>query len=137
MRTIVITGLLIAVFGLWTVSAETWAQLRNRANAMSNAVFAARADPGFDIWNHTDRIAAVWATHDWVFDAFVNMRDNHPSLSQQERDRYQLFLVTHRLELERMEAALFRLDARTFNTIRSRHAHWFNHLRNGGTITFR
>ena len=137
MRKIVMAGLLIAVFGIMSVSAETWEQFRNRANRMSDAVVAARFDSGFDIWNHNDRIAAVWATHQWVFSAFVNIRDNFPGLSQQEQNRYQLLLVMHRIQLEEMEAAITRFSAVTFNNIRSRYSHWYNHLRNGGTINFR
>jgi len=133
----ILIGLLIAVVGLGSVSAETWAQFRSRANRMSNAVAAALADPGFETGRNHDTMGAVWATHDWLFDAFVSIRDNYPGLSQQERTMYQLFVLLHRDMAEEMEALIIRADARTFNAIRSRHTHWFNHLRNGGIINFR
>ena len=134
---VIMLGLLLTSFAALSLSAETWDQYLNRVNIMSDAVIQAMANPAFRIQDSNDRIGAVWATHEWCFWAYVNIRDNYPNLPQQEKNKYALFAEIHRVEVNKLEEIIYRFSTSTFNNIVDRYNYWIDHLKNGGTITFR
>ena len=118
------------------MSAETWEQYINRVNRMSEAVIQAMANPSFRMQDSNDRIGAVWATHEWCRIGYLNIRNDAPGLSQQQRNWYSINADLHRVEVDKLENIIYRFSTATFNSIVARYNHWINHLNSGGTIRF-
>jgi len=137
MRKIVMAGLLLAVFGIMSVSAETWEQARDRVERMSDAVFLARNELyRMRARASNDQIGAFAATHLWISDVTRHWA-NAPSLTQAERNRYLRMSEIHREQFENLRRLINQMSMAAQNNIIDRAEHWQRHLNNGGTINFR
>ena len=138
MRKVLITGLLIAVFGLGSVSAEPWEQFRRRAETMTRNVHVGINRGNHNTWS-IDKWGALLATYDWLEFAYGQIYRNAPNLSAEQRRIYGNLYRRNAQQLQemvRLNGIVFGGNVSATNRIRDRWGHWFDHLNHGGTISF-
>jgi len=127
--------LLMAVLGLVSVSAETWAQFIDRTHLMENNFQTGISRGHWSTWSN-DKWAALMATTYWLEGAYEDIFKNAPHLTQYERDIYRGIWQRRRTQSDDMKrlldlAGLSNSDRRE---IVRRWEYWEEHLEKGGTI---
>jgi len=136
-KKIVLLAMFLTVFGLVSVSAETWKEFMNRVTIMTFNI-AIGTDNGYWLEWSTDKWGALLATAGWLEDACEDISKNAPGLTQNERDGWRELLITSRMRTKEL-VRLYNLaitNQRTRDTVLKRVDYWLNHLNNGGTINF-
>jgi hypothetical protein len=135
MKKIVLLVLILSIFGLVSVSAETWKEFIDRVKLMEER-FGIGVDNGhWSTWG-TDKWGALMATTFWLEESYENIYKNAPGLSQYEKDTYRRLWQRTRNQSDEM-ANLLKLAVTSLSTreiIVDRWDYWKKHLYNGGTI---
>lgn len=134
MKKIILLVLFLSIFGLVLVSAETWKEFRNRVEVMSERVLVPKYFDGND-W--LDNLAAVIATHDWCGKMYEYILENDNTMGEGERTGRALSQMVHEIKIEEYWDKAKGLPPNSWNYVYKRYIYWFNHLKNGGWITFR
>ena len=133
MKRFILLGFIITV-GLTYVNAETWQEYRNRVEVMSERV----VDHGFfegDYWK--DKLAAVWATHDWCYSQYSYILENDNTMTPNIRAGRALSMFLHEKEGDKFADIARKLSSDSYRWVCQRYDYWYNHLKKGGWINFK
>jgi hypothetical protein len=138
MKRVVMLGLLVTVFSLVLVSAETWEQFIQRAETMTYNASEGINRGNQNTWN-IDKWGALMATYDWLMLAYEDIYKNAPNLTSYERETYRN-IYRRRFEmfndLKELCSIVYGRDTNTIRRITDRMAYWWDYLHDGGLITF-
>jgi len=121
--------------GIISVNAETWRELRNRVQVMTERVIVPKYFSS-DAIDGLDNLAAVIATHDWCMQTYKAILNNDNTMGDGERAGMLLSQTLHEVQFKRYWDYGTKLSGKYWDYLNRRYDYWFEHLKNGGWITF-
>jgi len=137
MKKVFLFTLLLTIFTLVSITAESWEDYKQRAYLMERNFGDGIGRGHWSTWSY-DKWGALMATTYWLEGAWENIYLNAPNLSQYEINTFkQAWQRRRSLSDDMMKVLNIAVESNSGRkTIVDRWKYWENHLYNGGTIIF-